>query len=162
VSGRATPLAGVKRIAIFIVNSLSQPATHWDATVDPPGMFAVLLQATGVPIDHYSFEAIELLRDTEARWTLLRRMRNSRAFDATRDPALARDIAAPPIDLYAIDVSFPALDDKAEVAYLNTLPTSFVLAPEAVDRLRAAARRIVLSSAEFTRLVHDAGARPAP
>jgi len=160
-AGRPTPLDRVRRIAIFVVNSLSQPATHWDASVGAPGTFAILLQATGVPIDHFSFEAVELLRDTQARWTLLRRMRESRAFDAARDPALARAISAPPVDLFAIDVSFPALDDKAEVAYLNSLPTSFVLPAEAVDRLRAAARRIVTSSPEFKRLVHDAGGRPA-
>lgn len=161
-AGRATPLAGVQRIAVFVVNSLSQPATHWDRSVEAPGAFSILLQATGVPIDHYSFEAIELLRDTQARWSLLQRMRESPAFDAAKDPVLTRAIAAPPIDLYAIDVSFPRLDDGAEVAYLNTLPTSFVLPDEAVDRLRAAARKIVASSPEFKRLVRDAGATPAP
>src|SRR5262249_34157701 len=122
-AGRPTPLDRVRRIAVFVVNSLSQPATHWDASIEAPGAFAILLKAAGVPIDHFSFEAIELLRDTEARWTLLRRVRESRAFDAARDPALAQAIAAPPIDLYAIDVSFPALADKAEVEYLNSLPT---------------------------------------
>jgi hypothetical protein len=29
---------------------------------------ALLIKATGIPIDHYSFEAVELLRDTEPRW----------------------------------------------------------------------------------------------
>ncbi len=160
--GRPTPLDRVRRIAIFVVNSLSSPPTHWDAAVDEPGTLSILLQASGVPIDHYSFEAIELLRDTEARWALMRRIRESPAFDASRDPALAKAISTPPIDLYAIDVSFPALADKAEAAYLNSLPTSFVLSAEAVDRLRAAARTIVESSAEFKRLVRDVGARPAP
>jgi len=159
--GRPTPLDRVRRIAIFVVNSLSSPATHWDVSVDAPGTFAVLLKATGVPIDHFSFEAIELLRDTEARWALLRRVRESSAFDASRDPALANAISAPPIDIYAIDVSFPELADKAEVNYLNSLPTSFVLPAEAVDRLRLAARNIVESSPEYKRLVRDAGARPA-
>jgi NTE family protein len=159
--GRPTPLDHVRRIAIFVVNSLSDPATHWDQSVDAPGAFAILLKATGLPIDHFSFEAIELLRDTEARWALARRIRDSPAFDAARDPALAKAISAPPIDIYAIDVSFPALADKAEVAYLNGLPTSFVLPAEAVDRLRAAARAIVDSSPEFKRFVRDAGAHAA-
>ena len=160
--GRPTPLDRVRRIAIFVVNSLSSPATHWDVSVDAPGTFAILLKATGVPIDHFSFEAVELLRDTEARWALQRRIRESPAFDASRDPVLASAISAPAIDVYAIDVSFPALADKAEVAYLNSLPTSFALPAEAVDRLRMAARTIVESSPDFKRLVHDVVARPTP
>ena len=56
-------------------------------------------------------------------------------------------------------MSFAALKDKAEFEYLNDLPTSFVLPPEAVDRLRAAAKTIILSSPEFRRLLKDAGAK---
>jgi NTE family protein len=67
-------------------------------------------------------------------------------------------VNAPNVDLYAIDASFSALDDPAEVEYLINLPTSFVLPPEAVDRLRSAARAIIRSSPEFKRLLKDAGA----
>ncbi len=159
--GKATPLDRVRRVAIFVVNSLSSPPTHWDTSVVAPGTFEILLKASGLPIDHFSFEAVELLRDTDARWGLMHRIRQSPAFDAERDPALAKAISAPPIEIYPIDVSFAALADKAEVEYLNSLPTSFVLPAEAVDRLRAAARTIVESSPEFKRLLRDAGARPS-
>ena len=56
-------------------------------------------------------------------------------------------------------MSFAALKDKAELAYLNQQPTTFVLPPEAVDRLRAAAGTIIMASPEFQRLVKDVGAR---
>ncbi len=52
--------------------------------------------------------------------------------------------------------------DQAERAYLNEQPTSFVLPPEAVDRLRAAAGKIIVESPEFQRLLKDVGARIAP
>ncbi len=74
------------------------------------------------------------------------------------DPELAELARAPNIEIYVIDVSFPALKDKAEFEYLNGLPTSFVLPPEAVDRLRAAATTIILSSPDFRRLLQGAGA----
>ena len=48
-----------------------------------------------------------------------------------------------------------------ESEYLNNLPTSFVLPDAAVDRLRAAAGKIILASPEFQRLLKDAGARVA-
>ena len=52
-----------------------------------------------------------------------------------------------------------APEDKAEFEYLNQLPTSFVLPPEAVDRLRAAAATLIMDSPEFKRLLQDVGAR---
>ena len=44
------------------------------------------------------------------------------------------------------------------------LPTSFVLPPEAVDRLRAAAATVLIESPDFQRLLKDVGATivPAP
>ena len=56
-------------------------------------------------------------------------------------------------------ISFSALKDKAEFAYLNQQPTTFVLTPEAVDRLRKAARTIIRDSPEFKRLMQDVGTR---
>ena len=68
-------------------------------------------------------------------------------------------LRVPAAEIYAIDVSFPELKDKAEFDYLNQQPTSFVLPPEAVDRLRAAAGTIILASPEFQRLLKDIGAK---
>ena len=157
--GIKTPLDSVKRIVVVVVNSLSVPHTSWDQTERPPGTLEILIKATGVPIDRYSSETVELLRDMIARWDTLRYIRDSKAFDASKDPSLMRIMNAPSARLYAIDVSFPRLKDSAEFAYLNDLPTSFVLTPEAVDRLRAAAGTILLDSPDFQRLLKDLGAR---
>jgi NTE family protein len=159
VMGQATPLDSVRRIIVFVVNSRSSPTTNWDASERPPGSISLLIKATGVPIDHYSYDTVETLRDTVARWDALRRIRESRALAGNTDPEVARLLRAPDVRLYAIDVSFAALDDPAEREYLNNLPTSFVLPPEAIDRLRAAAGRIVRASPEFRRLLEEAGAR---
>lgn len=157
--GQPTPLDHVRRIIIFVVNAYSSPKTTWDENEDSPGNIKVLIRATGVPIDHYSFEEMELLRDTVARWNVFRKIRDSVAFSADKDPTLTEVVNAPDVGLYAIDVSLPALTDRAEFDYLNDLPTSFVLPDEAVDRLRAAAGTIILNSPDFRRLLKDVGAR---
>ena len=159
ILGQPTPLDHVRRIIVFVVNSRSSPQTHWDEVERAPGNLELLIKATGVPIDHYSYEAVEQLKDTMARWQSMRRIRDSATLPGNRDPELAVLARAPDIELHVIDVSFPPLKDKAEVEYLNNLPTSFVLPPEAVDRLRAAAKTIILSSPEFQHLVKDAGAK---
>jgi NTE family protein len=153
-----TRLDRVRRIVVFVVNSKSSPRTHWDESPMAPGAVSLLVQASGVPIDHYSYESVELLKDKEARWQSLRRLRQSTAFANSNDPTIAEELKGPDVDIYAIDVSFAALKDKAEFEYLNELPTTFVLPAEAVDRLRVAAGTVITASPEFQRLLKAVGA----
>ncbi|MGO4303398.1 patatin-like phospholipase family protein [Cupriavidus sp. RAF12] len=157
--GVPSPLDHTRRIVVFVVNSLSVPRTAWDKSESPPGTLEILVKATGVPIDHYSYEATELLRDTQARWRSMRGVRASSAFSANKDAAVTTALRTPDATIYAIDVSFDKLTDKEELAYLNELPTSFYLPAEAVDRLRAAAGKIIMASPDFQRLLRDVGAR---
>ena len=157
--GQSTPFDHVRRIVVFIVNSLSVPKNNWDESERPPNDLVLLVKATGVPIDHYSYDTVETLRDMIANWQKMRELRDSAAFKANKDPKVAALLTTPDIDLYAIDVSFSKLNDEAERAYLNDLPTSFVLPPEAVDRLRAAAGKIIADSPDLKRALKDVGAR---
>jgi NTE family protein len=159
-AGVPTPLDGARRIVIFVVDSTTSPPTNWDASADPPGTVDILLKAAGTPIDHYSYEAVELLKDITARWETSRLIRNSAAFVGNTNPNVTQALRDPDANIYVIDVSFPALKDKAELDYLNRLPTSFVLPAEAVDRLRTAASTIIMASPEFQRFLNDAGAKP--
>jgi NTE family protein len=157
--GLPTPLDHVRRIIIFVVNSLSSPPTNWDESETPPGTVDILLKATGVPIDHYSYEAIEQLKDIAARWRTAREIRRMAGCSTNKDSPICAAIRPPDAEIYAIDVSFAAVPDAAERLYLNQQPTSFVLPAEAVDRLRAAAGTIILASPEYQRLLKDVGAK---
>jgi NTE family protein len=161
-AGRPSPLDHVHRIVIFIVNSLSARPTNWDESESGPGTLEVLLKATGVPIDHYSYEAVELLKDIAARWQKERRIRDLAGCSSDKDSKVCAAVRPPEAEVYAIDVSFAALPDKAEREYLNQQPTSFVLPAEAVDRLRAAAGTIIEASPDLQRLLKDAGVKIVP
>jgi NTE family protein len=102
---------------------------------------------------------VELLRDTAARWKMLRAIRDSGAVIDNGTPALAEVMRVPNLEIYVINVSFDELKDATERAYLNEQPTSFALPAEAVDRLRAAAGTIVLESQDFQRYLRDLGDR---
>ncbi|MFO1414515.1 MAG: patatin-like phospholipase family protein [Burkholderiales bacterium] len=160
-NGRRTRLDGVKRIVVFVVNSLSIPRTDWDQHERPPNDIMILLKATGVPIDRYSYESVEILKDITLRWKLLRELRAS-GYVVGATGSLRDAIDTPDIDIYVVDVSFQGLQDRKEFDYLNDLPTSFVLPPEAVDRLRKAARTLLAESPEFARLLRDIGAKKVP
>jgi NTE family protein len=161
----ASMIDTVRRIAIFVVNARSNPSTDWDQSEWPPGDIQIILKAAGVPIDRYSYEAVELLKDMVVRWQLAREIRGSGAFANAGNSALARTAAnVPNIDIFPIEISFDALSDTEECAYLMNLTTSFALPPEAVDRLRAAAGKVVRESADFQALVRaiSTTGKPSP
>jgi NTE family protein len=162
IVGQPTPLDRVKRIVVFVVNSLSSPPTTWDRSERGPGMVDVLLKSSGVPIDRYSYEAVELLKDISARWEGLRHLRELAGCSRDKESPVCAAIRVPQARIYAVDVSFAALKDPAEVDYLNRQPTTFVLPAEAVDRLRAAAGRIIAESPDFRQVLKDAGVTIAP
>lgn len=161
-AGLKTPLDHVKRIVVVVVNSLSIPKTDWAKKEDAPGSISVLVKAAGVPIDRYSGEQIDQLKDIEARWKLLRQVRETASFDRgskkDRDGAKQYVSNVPDAEIYPIEVSFSELDDAEERQYLNQLPTSFRLDDADVDKLRAAAGKILLKSPDFQRLLKDMGA----
>jgi NTE family protein len=162
VAGQKTRLDNVRRFIVVVVNSMSSPPITWDRSPRPPGTLAILLKSSGVPIDHFSYESVELLRDIGNRWRTMRAIRESPAFQANKDPKVEALTRTPDAEVYAIDVSFAQLQDEAEREYLNSLPTSFVLPDEAVDRLRAAAGTLIMNSPEFQRLLRDLGAKIVP
>jgi NTE family protein len=116
---------------------------------NPPGTLSIMTKAAGVPVDRYASESVELLKDIDARWTSLREIRDAIAYQNDQEWQKAEIKNVPDVDIFTIEVSFKMLADKAERDYLNELPTSFVLPAEAVDRLRAAAGKILLASPDL-------------
>lgn len=159
--GVPTPLENIKRIVVVVVNSLSIPSLNWSQSELPPSTVDILIKAIGVPIDSYSWETVELLNDMAARWRKLREVRELSAMRAVDDPRVAAALRAPDTDVFVINVSFAALDDPTERAYLNQLPTSLVLPDEAIDRLRSAAGTIISQSPEFRRVMKTIGLKAA-
>lgn len=149
----------LRRIAIVVVNARSADSFDYDRHERAPGSFELLMQSISVPIDRFSNEAVLALQDIIHRWRLEWQL-DVQTRRADGKPAAADDV--PDIAFTTINVSFDALADPAERAYLLALPTSFVLPAEAVDRLRAAAGQLLRDSPQYRALVralsapHDA------
>ncbi len=140
----------LRRIAIVVVNAHSAPELGWDKDPFPPPAIALLLQSVSVPIDRDSYEAVYALEDMVGEWRL------------RREAARAGRPGLPPLEFVLVNVSFDALADAAEREYLLGLPTTLTLSPEAVDRLRAAAAKLLRESAAFRGLVGSLGPDVAP
>ena len=150
----------VRRIVLIVVNARSAPRTDWDKQESPPGMVAQLLQASGVPIDRYSFETVELMKDRAEINKWRRELRVAQARLAGMSEAQA-EASIPKISLEVLDVSFDAIPDPKEREYFMNLPTSFVLKPEEVDRLREVAGQLLRQSPEYETIVRQMGGTPA-
>jgi NTE family protein len=151
---------GIHRIVLVVVNARSSPPTDWDLAESPPGMVAQLLQSTSVPIDRYSFETVELMKDRAeiTKWRRELLIARARLAGATEAQAEAR---VPKVSLEVLDVSFDALHDPKERAYFMDLPTSFVLPAEDIDRLREVAGKLLRQSEEYQSIVREMGGTPA-
>jgi len=162
-AGYKTQLDDVEKIVVIVVNATSTPKTDWAQREDAPSTLSIMVKASGVPIDRYSMEQIDQLKDTESRWSVMHKLKETPAIKRisanTTNPAIKYVRNSPNIKLYAINVSFAGVTDAKERDYLNQLPTSFVLEDEAVDRLRAAAQTALMNSPDFKRLVKDTGAQ---
>ncbi len=80
----------IRRIVLIVVNARSAPRTDWDRSESPPGTVAQLLQASGVPIDRYSFETVELMKDRQEIYGWRRELLIARARMAGATEAQAR------------------------------------------------------------------------
>jgi NTE family protein len=101
-----------------------------------------------VPIDRYSFETVETMKDRAEiqKWRRDLLVAQARLAGAGKAQAEAK---VPRVTLEVVDVSFDAVPDPAERARLMNLPTSFVLPPADVDDLRDVAGRIMRQSADY-------------
>jgi NTE family protein len=146
----------VRRIVLLVVNARSAPRTDWDRNESPPGFAIQMLQSAGVPIDRYSFETVETMKDRAEifQWRRELLVARARLEGATEAEAEAR---LPKLTLEVLDVSFEAIRDPEERAYFMNLPTSFVLPAEAVDRLRGVAGRLLRESVEYGAVVRQLG-----
>jgi NTE family protein len=115
-----------------------------------------------VPIDRYSFETIETMKDRQEVYAWRRELLIARARLAGATEAQAEaSVPLPKLRLHTLDVSFDNLSDPKEREYLMNLPTSFVLPAEDVDRLRAAAGQLLRQSQDFQSLLREFGGAPA-
>jgi len=147
------------RVVLIVVNSLAVPKTNWDKSESPPGLASQLLKSSGVPMSRYTAESIDLMKDLVYRWQTERELKILQARLAGESEAQA-DALVPKIDVYGINIGFEQIADPKERDYFMSLPTSFVLKPEEVDRLRAIAARLLHQSEEYQRLLKALGAEP--
>src|SRR5437870_8418891 len=136
-------LQKARRIAVIIVDANTDPDYGWDSTERSPGFWDLLGLVGGVPISRYSFETIELFRETMAHL-------------AREIPAERTTMDAPgELTIYTVELHFGQLADHSDRRFFNSVPTRFQLPSATVDRLRRIAAAELAKNDEFQRLARD-------
>jgi NTE family protein len=140
----------VHKVVFVIVNAEKRADDHWDKIEYVPPFGAMLSNYSSIAISRYNLETVALLQESFERWT--REIRTGRCppGQVSTDPGACGDI-----NFYVAEVKFENLEDPAERAYMDKLPTSFRLKAEEVDKLRDAARRLLRNSEGFQKLLRD-------
>jgi NTE family protein len=141
------------KVIFIIVNAEVATDTSWELKKSPPSNRHVLKSYTSTSVKRFNFETVMLLRSqAELAVDEIRTLRcsdteylNSRGAKGNCDD----------IEFYIIEVKFDALADEDERDYLKSLPTSFKLTSEQVNKLREAGSRILVDSEEYQRFLGD-------
>src|SRR5882762_931454 len=101
-------LQQVRKVVIMVVNASSKKNRAWDRSKAPPNIVQVTLALGSVPIDRYSFETLELLKESAKQWE----KEWNEAIPSSE--ASVPGAASPRVKFYTIDVSLDALRDETE------------------------------------------------
>lgn len=141
----AYELLQTRRFVQIVVNAQARlEFPDFDQRAEVPSLGAIAFALSNTT-DRYSIETLALLRTSMG--TAVDALKAARRAAGMPDPD---DVTG-----YLIEINFDSLQDPAERAYFNELPTSFQLPAEAVDRLIEVAGRLLRSSPDFQRLLRD-------
>jgi len=151
----------ISRIVLIVVNAESNKPNDWDLRESPPNSLKQTLQSSGVPISRYTFETVELMKEMvkEASWQRQLDIAEARLAGASEEEAEAQ---FPEVEMLVFDVSFNAIRDKDERLYFQSLPTSFTLEDDQVDRLRDIAGVLLRQSPVYQEVLDQIGAERRP
>lgn len=147
---KAAKMENVHKVVFVVVNAVTEINDKWDRYEKVPPFGAMLDSYSSIAIERYNMETVALLRESFPHWADEIRKGRCGSNPISTEPGACGDI-----EFYLVQVRFDALDDEAERTFLKRLPTSFVLKPDEVDKLRDAAHRILRDSKEFQRLIRD-------
>jgi len=122
---------------LITVDASTTPVYEMDETNKQPSLENAMSAMSGVQLHRYNAASIDLVQTAFHKW--------------------AEDLSTPenPIRPYFIEVSFKEVKESHVRQFFNTIPTSFFLADEQVDKLIEAGRQLLRKHPDFQRLLAD-------
>ncbi|MDP1949475.1 MAG: patatin-like phospholipase family protein [Nitrospirota bacterium] len=135
----------IRKLVYLMVSAETTPNPDQYMLNEIPGLMRVSRALVDIPINRYSTDTAELMRQAVSQWRRELRQR----------PPGTDGIFAPDADIYFINASFTEVADPEEQAQLMNIPTNLALTDKELDRLLLAASRLLRNDKEFQRLLRD-------
>ena len=139
----------VRRVVVISANAKTNPSKDWDHQKAAPGILDVLSLVVSGPMDNYSFDTVQLVReifnklkDEEKAWADCKTLLQDQC--SAKMPGVLD-----PVDFYASELSFDSLGDADLRLCMENLPTSFYLPVDTVTLVRQVARLLLMKSEDF-------------
>ena len=154
---KETGLRQTNRIVIVVVNAESAKDLSSAKKDTSIPLFDTIGAAASVPLNHYSFETLELLHQQVDLWEKDLIAARCEYFLETKKLGAENllETACTDVETYVIEVSFESIRDPEERNFFENLPTSFRLADDEVERLEEAGARLLRKSTEFQRFLRQ-------
>jgi predicted acylesterase/phospholipase RssA len=140
----------VRRVLVVTANAKTKPMKTWDRQAAPPGLLEVLSFVASGPMDNYSFDTVQQVRDffkqqgqDAASRVACQAALHKKCPDARLEGVLPR------VDYHAVELSFEGVADDTLQHCLENLPTSFALEEAQVTLLRRVGRSLLLAAPEL-------------
>lgn len=122
-------------VVLIVVDASTDPERVMDQTPKTPSLEETISTMSSAQLHLYNAATLELMDRTMKKWA-----------QETSTPELT-------VEPYFVNIGFRDIEQPEAREYFNSIPTSFVLDDEQVDRLIAAGRELLRNNAEFQRLM---------
>jgi len=124
-----------KHLVVIAVNAATERENEMDLSNKTPSSVTVASSVTKLQLSRYNDDSMVLTRQLLEKW--------------------AEKLSTPeqPIEIYLVSVDIQNTADPAALDYLNSIPTSFELDDEQVEKLIMAGRQLMRSDPEFQKLL---------
>jgi NTE family protein len=162
---RMKNLKMVDRVVVIVVNARPDPDTVRDRKASAPSLPDALQAAVSGLMNNVTFESLALLDAGFAEHRQAALVRKAceqllRKLGITDTSVLGGPLHE--VAFSRIEVSFDHIQNPDDRQYFKSLPTSFALPDEAVDRLIRVGGRLLAESEEFHELLNVLAAEPSP
>jgi NTE family protein len=148
------PAGSEQKVVILAVNAAVHPQDTLSYHNQPPGFLKLINTASTTPMGWFSDAQLQLLSVT------INNIELQRAAEAGQTPPPGSNAARAlrsesPRRFYYTEIGFDKIADDEQRTFFQTIPTSFTLEPESVDRLRTLGSALLDNDAVFQRLLED-------
>ena len=154
----------IKKLLVIVVNARAEPADTTESVLSRIGLAQTVNRVTVSVLQNYSSDTTERINELFSQWKKAETayaerwaycQRNERG-RAERCVAEIYPEGPPPYPQTSlVHLRFDSLQDGSERQFLNSIGTSLALPRESVDRVRAAAKKLLDDSPQFQDFLHS-------